>query len=97
MEESAVEAAAALESAQLQAKAMEALYILQQKYSAGAYEECQALIQQMEANGLEKALSPIPVTTETGSTVTAPYNRFLQFKEAVEAKLDPAIGSTFWG
>lgn len=97
MEAAAAEAAAALEASQLEADAMEALYVLQQKYSAGAYEECRTLMAQIEADGLVKALSPIPLATENGSTVTAPYNRYLQFKEAVEAQLNPEIGSTFWG
>ena len=97
MEGEAAEAAAALEASQLEAKAMEALYVLQQTYAAGAYEDCQTLMAKMEADGLVKALSPIPIAGENGTTITAPHNRYLQFKEAVQAKLAADIGSTFWG
>ena len=92
METDAAVAAAALKASQLEADALEALYVLQQKYSAGAYEECQALMLKMETDGLVKALSPIPIITENG-TVTAPYNRYLQFKEAVQIKLSADAAS----
>ena len=87
----------ALHAAELEADAMEALYILQQKYSAGLYEECLTFAKQMESSGLSKALSPIPIVTEGGTTITAPYNRYLQFKEACEKKLtDAPNGTMFW-
>ena len=38
----------------------------------------------------------LTATLENG-TVTAPYNRYLQFKEAVEIKLNPEAGSAFRG
>jgi len=88
------EANAAQLSAEMEADAMEALYILQQKYSAGLYEECLAYAKQMEEKGLSKALSPIPIITEDGSTITAPYNRYLQFKEACEKNLADAADET---
>ena len=78
---------AALAAAQREAEAMEALYVLQQKYSAGLYQECLTLAEQMEADGLVSLLSPIPITSEVGGTVTAPYTRYLQFREAAAQKL----------
>ena len=96
MEAEAADTAAALETAEKEAEAMEALYILQQKYSAGLYEECLTLVSHMETTGLVKALSPIPLASENGGTVTSPYNRFLQFKEAAQANLADPIGSSFW-
>ena len=88
------DANAAQLAAELEADAMEALYVLQQKYSAGLYEECLAYAKQMEEKGLSKALSPIPIITEGGSTITAPYNRYLQFKEACEKNLADAADET---
>lgn len=81
------ETAAALAAAEKESEAMEALYVLQQKYSTGLYQECLTLAEQMEAEGLVAALSPIPIQSEIGGTVTAPYNRYLQFREAAAAKL----------
>ena len=88
------DANAALLAAELEADAMEALYVLQQKYSAGLYEECLAHAKQMEDSGLSKVLSPIPITTDDGTTITAPYNRYLQFKEACEKNLADAADKT---
>jgi uroporphyrin-3 C-methyltransferase len=97
LESDVANTATALQNAELEANAMEALYILQQKYSAGSYEECLAFAEQMENTGLSKALSPIPITTEDGTTITAPYSRYLQFKEACENKLADTSGETmFW-
>lgn len=84
------DANAAQLTAELEADAMEALYVLQQKYSAGLYEECLAYAKQMEENGLSKALSPIPIIAGDGTTITAPYSRYLQFKEACAEKLTDA-------
>lgn len=81
------ETTSALEQSQLQQEATQALYVLQQKYSHGLYQECVLLAQQMETDGLVSGLSPHPITTETGGTVTAPYTRYLQLKEAAAAKL----------
>lgn len=76
-----------LNTIQKERDAMQALYLLQQKYSAGLYEECVSIADQMDANGLVSALSPIPVSSETGGVVTAPYTRYQQLKEAAQAKL----------
>lgn len=81
------ETTANLEKANLQQEATEALYVLQQKYAYGLYQECVTLAEQMESTGLTAALSPNPITTETGASVTAPYSRYLQLKEAASAKL----------
>lgn len=65
-------------------EAMTDLYRLQQAYSNKDYDGCQAIIQQMETSGSVKCL-PKEITGATG--VTAPYERFTQFKEAVTAIL----------
>ena len=65
-------------------EAMTDLYRLQQSYSNKDYEGCQTIIQQMEASGSVDCL-PKEITGATG--VTAPYERFTQFKEAVTAIL----------
>ena len=96
IQQQAADTSAALQTAETEAAAMEALYVLQQKYSNGMYEDCLSLIAHMENTGLVKALSPIPIASEFGGSVTAPYNRFLQFKEAVHTKLESPIGSSFW-
>ena len=77
----------ALNTLQKEQNAMQALYLLQQKYSAGLYQECVTIAEQMDANGLVEVLSPIPVSSETGGVVTAPYTRYQQLKEASLAKL----------
>lgn len=74
------------EAAQAQLEAMEQLYCLQQKYSAGRYEDCKALIDLMESSGSVNLLEPTPITTEGGS-VTAPFVRFQQLKNATLEKL----------
>ena len=65
-------------------EAMTDLYRLQQSYSNKDYEGCQTIIQQMEASGSVDCL-PKEIAGDTG--VTAPYQRFTQFKEAVTAIL----------
>ncbi len=65
-------------------EAMTDLYRLQQAYSNRDYESCQTIIQQMEASGSVNYL-PKEIAGDTG--VTAPYQRFTQFKEAVTAIL----------
>ena len=87
LESDAANAATTLQNAELENRAMEALYILQQKYSAGLYQECVTIAEQMDANGLVDVLSPIPVSSETGGVVTAPYTIYQQLKEAALAKL----------
>ena len=62
------------------------LYAVQQKYSAGDYEGCAALIKEMESNGLAACLPSSQLSTSAGS-VTAPSVRFQQFKYAVQQKL----------
>ena len=86
LESDAADVATALQNAELETRAMEALYILQQKYSAGDYEGCAALIQEMEDSGLADLLPSAQMSTSAGS-VTAPSVRFQQFKYAVQEKL----------
>ena len=76
-----------LDMIQKERDAMQALYLLQQKYSAGLYQECITIAEEMDASGLVSALSPIPVSSETGGVVTAPYSRYQQLKEASLEKL----------
>ena len=67
-----------------------ALYAVQQKYSAGDYKGCAALIQEMEKTGLDQLLPSAQMSTSAGS-VTAPSVRFQQFKYAVQQKLAEQI------
>ena len=75
-----------LDAAETELDAILALYAVQQKYSAGDYEGCAALIQEMESSGLDQALPAAQMATSAGS-VTAPFVRLQQFKTAVEQKL----------
>lgn len=65
-------------------EAMTSLYCLQQEYSARHYETCRELIQDMEENGYP-ALLPKSVFADSG--VTPPSERYVELKEAVEARL----------
>ena len=75
-----------LDTAETELDAILALYAVQQKYSAGDYEGCAALIQEMESSGLDQALPSVQMATSAGS-VTAPFVRLQQFKTAVQQKL----------
>ena len=85
-EETASEATTLLDAAEIDLEGQRMLYIIQQKYSAGDYGACAALIAEMEESGLAALLPSTPITTDYGS-VTAPFIRFQQFKYAVEEKL----------
>ena len=76
-----------LEGIQKEQDAMQTLYLLEQKYAVGLYQECVTIAEQMESNGLLSSLSHVPVSSETGGTVTAPYTRYQQLKEAALEKL----------
>ena len=65
-------------------EAMTDLYRLQQAYSNKDYDSCQTIIQQMEASG---SVDSLPRQVAGDAAVTAPYERFTQFKEAVTAIL----------
>ena len=65
-------------------EAMTDLYRLQQAYSNKDYDGCQDIIERMETSGSVDCL-PKAITGDTA--VTAPYERFTQFKEAVTAIL----------
>ena len=82
----AEDAAARLDAAEIDLEAQRALYALQQKYSAGDYEACAKLIEEMESSGLVDLLPSAQMSTSAGS-VTAPSVRFHQFKYAVEQTL----------
>lgn len=62
--------------------AMTDLYRLQQAYSAKDYDHCQEVIDHMETSG-SAALLPKEVSGD--AEMTAPYDRFTQFQEAVAA------------
>lgn len=80
-----------LQAERLKADAMMSLYLLQQSYSAEAYETCLQIIQTMEENGQAEALP----TENTGDgtlypdSCAAPAALFQQLKEAVEQELAP--------
>ena len=80
------DAEARLDAAEVDLEALLSLYAVQQKYSAGDYEGCAALIQEMETSGLADLLPSVQMSTSAGS-VTAPSVRFQQFKYAVQQKL----------
>ena len=65
-------------------EAMTDLYRLQQAYSNKDYESCQTIIRQMESSG---SVESLPKQVAGDAAVTAPYERFTQFKEAVTAIL----------
>lgn len=65
--------------------AMELLYTLQQEYSAGRYDRCQAVIAELEAG----AKADLP-TESVNEVVVSPAQRYGQLKAAVEAKLAEA-------
>ena len=85
-EAKADDAQSKLDAAEAELEAILALYTIQQKYSAGDYEGCAALIQEMEASGLDQLLPSAQMSTSAGS-VTAPFVRLQQFKAAVQQKL----------
>lgn len=60
--------------------AMTDLYRLQQAYSNGNYEQCQKIVDAMEASGSPDYL---PTAVSSNEPVTPPNVRFQQFKEAV--------------
>ena len=80
------EVEAKLDATEIDLEAILSLYAVQQKYSAGDYEGCAALIQEMEDSGLADLLPSAQMSTSAGS-VTAPSVRFQQFKYAVQEKL----------
>ena len=80
------EAEAQLDAAEIDLEALLSLYAIQQKYSAGDYEGCALLIEEMESSGLAALLPSSQMSTSAGS-VTAPSVRFQQFKYAVQQKL----------
>ena len=80
------EAEGKLDATEIDLEAVLSLYAVQQKYSAGDYEGCAALIQEMEDSGLADLLPSAQMSTSAGS-VTAPSVRFQQFKYAVQEKL----------
>lgn len=82
----ASDARAHLDAAEIDLEGQRMLYAIQQKYSAGDYEACKALIEEMESSGLAALLPSTPLSTAEGS-VTAPFVRFQQFKYAVQLKL----------
>lgn len=82
LEETAASLQPAVEHLEGQLEAMEALYALQQQYSAGDYEACEQIIAQMEETGRAEAFPRL----EDGS-VTRPEDRYRQLKTAVEARL----------
>ena len=84
------EAEGRMDAAEIDLEGMRMLYAVQQKYSAGDYEACAALIAEMEELGLAALLPSTQVSTNYGS-VTAPFVRFQQLKAAVQEKLaEPA-------
>ena len=85
-EAQAGETGAQLDAAEIDLEAILSLYAIQQKYSAGDYEGCAVLIQEMEDSGLADLLPSAQMSTSAGS-VTAPSVRFQQFKYAVQEKL----------
>ena len=80
------QAEAVLDAAETDLEALLSLYAVQQKYSAGDYEGCALLIEEMESSGLSALLPSAQMSTSAGS-VTAPSVRFQQFKYAVQEKL----------
>lgn len=85
-QEAAAAAEAQLDAAEIDLEGMRMLYALQQKYAAGEYAACDGLIKEMERSGLVDLLPSAQLSTDFGS-VTAPYVRFHQLKEAVSIKL----------
>ncbi|MDY5612525.1 hypothetical protein [Dysosmobacter sp.] len=65
-------------------EAMTDLYRLQQAYSNKDYDSCQDMIQRMETSG---SIDYLPKEITVDSSVTAPYERYTQFKKAVTAIL----------
>ena len=72
-----------LDAQQLQIDALTSLYSLQQAYSARDLDACKTILQSMEAGGIQSALAQI--TAREG--ITPPAQRYLQLKEAIEARL----------
>jgi len=85
-EAKASDSEARLDAAEIDLEAILSLYAVQQKYSAGDYEGCALLIEEMESSGLADLLPSAQMSTSAGS-VTAPSVRFQQFKYAVQEKL----------
>ena len=82
LEDAAAAKQFAVESLEKQSEAMQRLYALQQKYSAGEYEACRQIINDFEANGYQEAFPRL-----ADGSVTRPEDRYQQLKEAVEARM----------
>ena len=81
LESAGKETQAALEAAELENRALLALYQLQQLYAAGDLDGCRETIAAIEAEDLTSAL---PEKAAEG--VTTPADRYQQLKDAVEAR-----------
>ena len=81
LESAGEETQAALEAAELENRALLALYQLQQLYAAGDLDGCRETIAAIEAEDLTSAL---PEKAAEG--VTTPADRYQQLKDAVEAR-----------
>ena len=88
-EDSIDQANAGAAGVQAELDAMEQLYCLMQKYAVGHYEDCLALIEEMESSGSADLLPTAPITTSNGA-VTAPFIRFQQLKDATVQRLAEA-------
>jgi len=78
-----------LENGNKQYTAMTRLYTLQQQYSAKDFEACRKTIDSFEADDLVKYLSD---NRPTPDSVTAPWERYQQLKEAVEVQTEQSSG-----
>lgn len=78
-----------LQEERLKLDAMTNLYLLQQSYSAGAYETCMQLLQTMEETGQADTLPTNSTSADAQfpPSCTAPAERFQELQEAVEAHL----------
>ena len=72
-----------IDAQRCQIDALTNLYSLQQAYSARDFDTCKTILQAMETGGQQALLEQI--TAQSG--ITPPAQRYLQLKEAIEARL----------